>query len=82
MISLNTTAIVLYVVGSIIFTGSNIWILSTDNLSDSNIITITSTNLCATVSMSLGVILSQIEICTQNVKLNRLRVNEQTEDII
>lgn len=61
-VSLNITAVMLIIVGSFINYGSNVWILINGKLPDHQVVTISASNIAAMFSMSIGVILTQIDI--------------------
>jgi len=71
-LSLNTTAIVLYVSGFFIMTGSNIWIL-THNIGFNDVNTISGTNLASVLSMSIGITLTQVDIYRKKREILMLR---------
>ena len=56
-ISLNITAIVLYIVGEFIISGSNIWIMVSDDLPE-HTITIAESNLASVFSIGVGAVLT------------------------
>jgi hypothetical protein len=71
-ISLNITAIVLYVVGGVVISGSNIWIMSF-NEDHKHIVTISASNLVSVFSMGVGAILTQVDIYNKNTELRLLK---------
>jgi hypothetical protein len=72
-LSLNIAAIVLYVVGGFIISGSNIWIMLSDDLPEHTII-IAASNLASVFSIGIGAVLTQVDIYNKNRKL-RIREN-------
>jgi hypothetical protein len=74
-ISFNITAIVLYVVGGFIISGSNIWIMISDDLSEHKI-TISASNLASVFSIGVGAVLTQVDIYNKNKKLQSLRLHD------
>jgi hypothetical protein len=71
-ISLNITAIVLYIVGAFIISGSNIWIIVSSTYPE-NKITIAASNLVSVFSMGVGAILTQVDIWNKHSELKLFR---------
>ena len=71
-ISLNITAIVLYIVGGFIISGSNIWIMISNDFPEHKI-TIAASNLASVFSICVGAVLTQVDIYNKNKELKSLR---------
>lgn len=78
-ISFNITAIVLYVVGGFIISGSNIWIMVSDDLHEHKI-TLAASNLASVFSIGVGAVLTQVDIYNKNKELKTLRFQEEISD--
>ena len=77
-ISINISAIVLYIVGAFIISGSSVWMIMTDSSSiPEQKITIASSNLVSVFSIGVGAILTHVDIFNKHKELKRLR-NQQT----
>ena len=77
-ISLNITAIVLYIVGGFIISGSNIWIMTSTEFSKHKI-TIAASNLASVFSIGVGAILTQVDIYN---KIQELRLLKSQQNIV
>lgn len=71
-ISLNITSIVLYVVGSFIISGSNIWVIISPTFPEHKI-ALAASNLASIFSIGVGAILTQVDMWNKHKELRVLR---------
>lgn len=76
VISLNITAIVLYFIGAIIISGSNIWMLIVGKSYPDYITSVVSSNLVSIFSVVVGAILTQVDIWNKNKELKSLKYTD------
>lgn len=80
-LSLNVTSMVLFVSSIFIIGGSSIWIF-VNNIGPSNSIAVASTNLVSLFGISVGVILTQIDLNKKNKELYMYRNNDKTSNYL
>jgi hypothetical protein len=73
--SLNITANLLHVASIFIITGSNTWMLIFEP-SPYHVKTVAYSNIAAVFSITIGVILTQVNICQKNRELKSIKYNE------
>ena len=80
-VSLNITAVILIFVGSLINYGSNTWILIKGELPSHQVVTVSASNIAAMFSMSIGVLLTQVDIYNKKKRLKKLKGQELQDEI-
>jgi len=77
-LSLNVAAIVLYIAGSVIISGSNIWIMK-NGLDPGHVITVAASNLASIFSISVGAVLTQVDLRNKSNRVAELSFREQLD---
>jgi len=79
-LSLNITAIVLYIAGSVIISGSNIWIIK-NGLDPRHMVTVASSNLASIFSIGVGAILTQVNLRNKSKRLKEMLFRDRLDNV-
>ena len=77
-LSLNVAAIVLYIAGSVIISGSNIWIMK-NGLDPGHVITVAASNLASIFSIGVGAVLTQVDLRNKSNHVKELSLRKQLD---
>ena len=81
-VTLNITAIVLLIAGSIVVYGSNIWFLLNGALPVVKYVTVSSSNIVGMFSVTVGCILTQINIYNLKQQLETTQYRIENNNIV